>query len=51
MVEYVNKETGKITRMPKWYAEAWGDGNLRSKTFPGIAKAMAEQWSEDLTKQ
>jgi hypothetical protein len=23
---------------------------LRSKTFPGIAKAMAEQWSEYLTK-
>jgi hypothetical protein len=22
---------------------------IRSKTFPGIAKAMAEQWSEDLT--
>jgi hypothetical protein len=24
---------------------------LRSKTFPGIAKAMAAAWSEDLTKQ
>ena len=23
---------------------------LKSKTFPGIARAMAEQWSEDLTK-
>lgn len=23
----------------------------RSKTFPGIARAMAEQWTEDLTKQ
>ena len=22
------------------------DGSLRSKTFPGIAKAMASQWSE-----
>jgi hypothetical protein len=23
---------------------------LRSKTYPGIAKAMAEQWSEDISK-
>lgn len=35
--------------MPKWYADAWKlpeyeRKELRSKTFPGIAKAMAEQW-------
>jgi site-specific DNA-cytosine methylase len=37
---------------PKWYAEALAKAktpeerrNLRSKTFPGIAKAMATQWS------
>ena len=35
--------------MPQWYAEAWHmpkeeRAKLRSKTFPGIAKAMAEQW-------
>lgn len=35
--------------MPSWYAEAWclpkeERAKLRSKTFPGIAKAMAEQW-------
>lgn len=35
--------------MPEWYAEAWNlpkeeRQKLRSKTFPGIAKAMAEQW-------
>ena len=35
--------------MPSWYAEAWNlpkeeRAKLRSKTFPGIAKAMAEQW-------
>ena len=35
--------------MPEWYAEAWHlpkeeRAKLRSKTFPGIAKAMAEQW-------
>ena len=37
--------------MPSWYAEAWHlpkeeRAKLRSKTFPGIAKAMASQWSE-----
>ena len=40
-------ESGKT--MPTWYAEAWHlpkeeRAKLRSKTFPGIAKAMAEQW-------
>lgn len=35
--------------MPQWYADAWRlpkaeRAKLRSKTFPGIAKAMAEQW-------
>lgn len=35
--------------MPSWYAEAWRlpkeeRSKLRSKTFPGIARAMAEQW-------
>ena len=32
------------TVMPKWYADARGDGHTRSKTFQGIADAMAEQW-------
>lgn len=37
--------------MPAWYAEAWKlpkeeRTKLRSKTFPGIAKAMAEQWTK-----
>ena len=41
-------ESGKS--MPGWYAEAWhlpkeDRAKLRSKTFPGIAKAMAEQWA------
>jgi hypothetical protein len=38
---------------PKWYAEALAKAktpeerrNLRSKTFPGIAKAMSEQWTK-----
>lgn len=35
--------------MPKWYADAWHlpkeeRERIRSKTFKGIAKAMAEQW-------
>lgn len=35
--------------MPKWYAESWNlkpkdRARMRSKTFPGIAKAMATQW-------
>ena len=41
-------ESGKT--MPAWYADAWKlpkeeRAKLRSKTFPGIAKAMAEQWA------
>lgn len=36
--------------MPAWYAECWHlpkeeRAKSRSKTFPGIAKAMAEQWA------
>lgn len=36
-------------RMPKWYADAWrlpkdDRAILRSRTFPGIAEAMAAQW-------
>ena len=38
--------------MPAWYAEAWHlpkeeRAKMRSKTFPGIAKAMAEQWGNE----
>jgi len=40
--------------MPSWYADAIKlpkaeRSKIRSKTFPGIARAMANQWSEDLT--
>ena len=40
-------ESGKT--MPQWYADLWKlpkeeRAKARSKTFPGIAKAMAEQW-------
>ena len=43
-------DSGKT--MPSWYAEAWHlpkeeRAKLRSKTFPGIANAMAEQWGNN----
>ena len=40
--EFVTFRSGR--RMSKWFATSFGDGNKRSKTFPGIANAMAEQW-------
>lgn len=44
------KEYKSGKSMPSWYAEAWKlpkneRAKLRSKTFPGIASAMATQWS------
>ena len=48
-------EFGSGKSMPKWYADAWrlpkkDRAKMRSKTFPGIAKAMAEQWGGEITK-
>ena len=45
--ERIYYDSGKS--MPAWYADAWrlnpqDRAKLRSKTFPGFAKAMAEQW-------
>jgi len=45
--EMVTFESGCV--MPKWYADAWGlskaeRSKVRSKTFQGIADAMAKQW-------
>ena len=40
--DFVTFSSGK--RMEALYNKASGTGNLRSKTFPGIAKAMANQW-------
>lgn len=39
--------------LPEWYAESFkvrgeARARARSKTFPGIAKAMADQWSRTL---
>ena len=47
--EFVDSKTGKKKRQPKWFADAWKlppdeRAKIRSKTFPGIAEAMAEQW-------
>lgn len=44
----VRFDSGKT--MPAWYAEVWHmpreeRAKFRSKTFPGIAKAMAAQWA------
>ena len=48
---WVDKKTGKTKKQPLWFFEAFQNAKtpeerarLRSKTFPGIAKAMAEQW-------
>lgn len=46
--EYVTFKSGK--KHPKWYADALNlppheRAAIRSKTFPGIADAMADQWS------
>ena len=50
-VEWVDKKTGHKKRQNKWYYDALKNAKtplersmIRSKTFPGIAKAMAEQW-------
>ena len=45
--ERIKFDSGKT--MLKWYADLWHlpkeeRSRLRSQTFPGIAKAMAEQW-------
>lgn len=49
--EFVEFESGK--RMPKWYSDLYGlpkeeRAKMRSKTFKGIAQAMATQWGEYL---
>lgn len=53
MYEWIDGKTGKIKRQPLWYYQALSKSKtpqerrtLRSKTFEGIARAMAEQWSD-----
>jgi hypothetical protein len=50
--EWIDKNTGKVKRQALWYYEALQQAKtpqerrtLRSKTFQGIANAMATQWS------
>ena len=54
--EWVELSSGK--RLPKWYSDALVKAktpeerrNLRSKTFPGFAKAVAKQWSNYVLKE
>jgi site-specific DNA-cytosine methylase len=56
MKEWIDTKTGRKKQQSLWYYEALLKAKtpqerrtLRSKTFPGIAKAMAAQWS-DLSK-
>lgn len=57
--EWIDKKTGKIKRQPMWYAEAFKThalnpderSKIRSKTFPGIAEAMATQWGNYLIQK
>lgn len=53
---WVKLSSGK--RIPKWYSDALVNAktpeerrNLRSKTFPGFAKALAEQWSRYILEE
>ena len=55
-VEWVDQKTGKTKRQAKWYCDAWKlpaaeRARVRSKTFPGIARAIATQFTEQITKQ
>ena len=51
--EWIDSKTGKKKRQPLWYKEARDlpheeRSKIRSKTFPGIAEAMATQWDQYL---
>jgi intein/homing endonuclease len=50
--EFQDRKTGKLKKQPMWYYKALSNTKtkaerqtLRSKTFPGIANAIASQWS------
>jgi len=54
--KFISKK-GEKKQMPMWYYKALQDAKtpeqrrtLRSKTFPGIAKAMASQWTESINQ-
>lgn len=57
-IEWVDKKTGKVKRQALWYYQALQQAKtpqerrtLRSKTFKGIAEAMANQWSNNFIIQ
>ena len=50
------KEFASGNTMPAWYSDAWHlpkeeRSRLRSKTFPGIAEAIADQFTKQITEQ
>ena len=56
--EFKDRKTGKIKKQPMWYYKALQQAKtpqerrtLRSKTFKGIAEAMANQWSNNYIMQ
>ena len=58
MFEWTCKKTGRTKRQAQWYMDILSKAKtkaerqkLRSKTFQGIADAMAEQWGVKTTKQ
>ena len=53
--EWIDKKTNKPKRQPMWYYQALQQAkspaerrSLRSKTFKGIAQAMANQWGGNI---
>ena len=46
---YVPAGTGRKDRAKYGAAKRGEDAKNRAKTFPGIARAMAEQWGGDIT--
>ena len=55
LVTMTSRKTGRTRTYSGWEYEASCDqkhrASIRSKTFPGIAKAMADQWGEYLLKK
>jgi hypothetical protein len=57
-IKWVDKKTNKVKRQALWYYQALQQAKtpqerrtLRSKTFKGIAEAMANQWSSNYIMQ
>lgn len=52
-IEWIDSKTGRKKRQAKWYLDALKSGadraKIRSRTFHGVAVAMAEQWTDNNT--